>query len=116
MSWAPSIGRFAAGAAAAVALGGTAAGGAAGASGLSDGYAFPAHQVFVRQGLLAHLFDTTFPDLAPIEVKCWGVRPVSLVGGGRGYTTIRCTVSLNVPDFVYHLDSRGRVYVTRVNP
>lgn len=108
--------RFAALAAAVVAFGGSSAGSAVGASGRSDGYAFPAHQVFVHQGLLAHVFDTAFPSLAPVEVRCRGIGAVTLVGGERGYTTIRCTVSLNVPDFVYHLDSRGRVYVTRVNP
>lgn len=38
----------------------------------SKSYAFSAHQVFVRQGLLASALDRLFPLLAPIQVKCWG--------------------------------------------
>lgn len=89
--------------------------GALATSGNSSGYAFPAHDVFVRQGLLAHALDYIFPLLAPIQVKCWGQGPVTLRGGGRGYNTIRCTASLDIPDFVYHLDARGHWFVTRVH-
>jgi hypothetical protein len=87
-----------------------------GASARSDSYAFAAHDVFVHQGLLAHSMDYLFPSLAPIQVKCWGVGAVTLRGGGRGYNTIRCTVSLQIPDFIYHLDARGNQYVTRIRP
>jgi hypothetical protein len=68
--------------------------------------------VLVRQARSVGL-DRLFPVLAPIEVRCWGQDPVGLEGGGRGYNHVRWTTSLNAPDFIYHLDRRGRLFVTR---
>jgi hypothetical protein len=74
---------------------------------------FSAHQVLVRQGLLQWLLDREFTDLAPIVVQCHGLNPACMQHGGTGYAHIRCTTSLNIPDFIYHLDRRGNVFATR---
>jgi hypothetical protein len=89
------------------------AGTAQGSSMRAEAWAFPAHQVLVKQGLLRRVLNDAFSSVAPIEVHCRGLHPVALASGGRGFLQIRCTTSLNIPDFIYHLDSRGKQYVTR---
>jgi hypothetical protein len=76
-------------------------------------WAFPKNQVAVRQGLLHQALDQVFTMSAPVKVECRGVHPVALTKGGRGYLQIRCSTNLNIKDFIYHLDARGRIYVTR---
>jgi hypothetical protein len=91
----------------------TLAGAAQGTFGGAQAWAFPKNQVLVRQGLLRQALDRVFPMFAPVKVACRGLHPVALTKGGRGFLQIRCSTSLNIKDFIYHLDSRGRTYVTR---
>lgn len=90
----------------------TLAGGAQASPVRVEAWAFPANQVLVRQRVLRGALETTFPALR-VEVQCRGLHPVVLARGGRGFLLIRCTTSLKIPDYIYHLDSQGRMYVTR---
>ena len=76
-------------------------------------YAFPARQVVVQQGALSWALDRVFPALAPVTVRCWGLQPAVLKGGGKGFMTIRCTSSVNAPDWIYRLDAQGHMITTR---
>lgn len=79
-----------------------------------NGYAFEARDVKIRQNGLRWVFNRTFPDWGPHEVRCRGLNPTTMRGGGRGYFHIRCEiVSMNVPDFIYHLNSRGEMFARR---
>lgn len=77
-------------------------------------YAFSARDVRGRQVGLRYVSNQLFPAFGPHEVRCWGLGPVRLQGGGRGFVHIRCRVeTMNVPDFIYHHDARGKVVATR---
>jgi hypothetical protein len=89
------------------------AGAAQGSFGGAQGWALPKKGVLIRQGLLRQALDQVFTVSAPVKVECRGLHPVALTKGGRGFLQIRCSTSLNIKDFIYHLDSRGRIYVTR---
>jgi hypothetical protein len=78
-------------------------------------FAFPKDQVSVRQRVLRDALEEVFPLSGPVKVMCRGLMPIALSAGGRGFVQIRCTTSLNIDDYLYHLDSRGRVYATRVH-
>jgi type II secretory pathway pseudopilin PulG len=79
----------------------------------AQAWAFPRSEVLVRQGLLRQALDQVFTMSAPVKVACRGLHRVALTTGGRGFLQIRCSTSLNIKDFIYQLDSRGRIYVTR---
>ena len=91
----------------------TLAGAAQGTSGNAQFWAFPKSEVLVRERILRQALDQVFPLSVPVKVVCRGLQPIALTAGGKGFRQIRCTTSLSIKDFVYHLDSRGRVYVTR---
>lgn len=85
-----------------------------GAAAHNNGYAFEAPDVKIRQNGLRWVFNRTFPDWGPHEVRCRGLGQTTMRGGGRGYIHIRCEiVSMNVPDFIYHLNSNGQMFATR---
>jgi hypothetical protein len=79
-------------------------------------YAYTQHDVLVHKTRLRWALNNLFPSFAPVDVFCSGKQPTALVGGARGYFTIRCTTGLNIPDFIYHLNSSGHEYVTRAAP
>ncbi len=83
------------------------------ASGHNTPYLFPPHQVLVRQTALQYVLNNAFPAFAPITVKCWGLNTAPMQGGGTGFHHIRCATGLNIPDFIYHLDAHGKMFVTR---
>jgi hypothetical protein len=77
-------------------------------------WAFPESQVRVREVGLRYSFNRLFPQFAPHEVNCKGLIPTRLKGGAPGFIHIRCRIeTIVVPDFMYHLNARGRVVVTR---
>ena len=81
----------------------------------NNSWAFQPAAIRTRRNNLRFLFNRIFPDWGPHEVRCWGLGPVRFNDGSRGYIHIRCRVeSMNVPDFLYHLDRRGRLVTTRV--
>jgi len=79
-------------------------------------YAYSQHDVLVHKTRLRWALNNLFPSFAPVDVFCHGQQPTTLTTGSRGYFTIRCTTGLNIPDFVYHLNSQGHEYVIRVRP
>jgi hypothetical protein len=79
-------------------------------------YAYSVHDVLVHKTRLRFALNNLFPSLAPVDVICNGQQPVRLASGAPGYYTIRCTTGLNIPDFIYHLNSQGHEYVTRKRP
>lgn len=77
-------------------------------------YAWTTIDVRRRESGLRWVFNRTFPDYGPHEVRCWGYDRVRLSRGGTGYRHIRCRIeSMAVPDFIYHIDNRGRTRVAR---
>ena len=93
----------------------TLAGAAQGTSRRAQLWAFPTSEVQVRQRILRQALEQVFPSSAPVKVVCRGLQPIALKAGGRGFFQVRCTTSLSIKDFVYHLDPRGKVYVTRAS-
>ena len=80
----------------------------------NSGYAFPERAIRQRESGLRYFFNQYFSQFGPHEVHCRGLSPTRLRSGARGYLHIRCRIeSMSVPDFIYHLDRRGRVVVTR---
>ena len=80
----------------------------------NSGYAFTSGAVRTRQNNLRFVFNRSFPDWGPHQVRCRGVGPTTLQSGGRGYAHIRCTVlTMNVPDFIYHINGSGQEFTTR---
>ncbi len=80
----------------------------------NSGYAFPERAIRARASALRYVFNQLFPNFAPHEVRCWGLNPKRLSNGTRGYAHIRCRIeSMDVPDFIYHWDSRGELVTTR---
>ena len=84
------------------------------ASGHRSNYAFEARDVKIKQNNLRWVFNRTFPDWAPHQVACRGQGRTTMRGGGIGYVHIRCEIiSMNVPDFIWHLNARGEEFTTR---
>jgi hypothetical protein len=79
-----------------------------------NGYAFTARAVRTKQNNLRFSFNQSFPDWGPHQVRCRGLEPTTLQHGGRGYLQIRCTVlTMNVPDFIWHINGSGQEFTTR---
>jgi hypothetical protein len=80
----------------------------------NNGYAFPAQAVRIKQNNLRWVFNQQFPDWGPHQVRCRSLNPTILRSGARGYVHIRCTIlTMNVPDFIWHIDNHGQEYTTR---
>jgi hypothetical protein len=88
---------------------------APGALAAAPKWAFFQSGVSTREGTLRRALEEVFPLSRPVKVRCRGLRPVLLAKGRRGFFEIRCSTSLNIDDYLYHLDSRGRVYATRLH-
>ena len=78
-------------------------------------WAFFQSEVLAKEGTLRRALEEVFPLSGPVTVHCRGLQPVRLAKGGRGFFQIRCSTSLNIDDYLYHLDSRGHVYATRLH-
>lgn len=81
-----------------------------------NGYAFNARQVRIRQNNLRYTFNSlpAFKAWGPHVVRCRGLNPVTLRDDSRGYRHVRCIVeTMNIPDFIYHINGNGRVVTTR---
>lgn len=80
----------------------------------NNGYAFEARDVRIKQNNLRFVFNRMFPDWGPHQVRCRGQGPTTMRGGGKGYVHIRCSIlTMNVPDYIWHIDSRGEDFTTR---
>jgi hypothetical protein len=82
----------------------------------NNNYAFQAREVRIKQNNLRYLFNSlpAFEDWGPHVVRCRGLNPVTMRDGSRGYRHIRCVVeTMNVPDFIYHINANGKVFTTR---
>jgi hypothetical protein len=83
----------------------------------NNGYAFPARDVRIKQNNLRWVFNRTFPDWGPHVVRCWGLGRTRMRGGAVGYIHIRCRVeTMNVPDFIWHINNQGEEFTTRAWP
>lgn len=80
----------------------------------NNNYAFPEREIRGRAAALRWLMNQTFPDWGPHETRCRGLGATRMRNGSRGYIHIRCRVeSMRIPDFIYHINNRGRMVVTR---
>lgn len=84
------------------------------ASAHNNGYAFEARDVRIKQNNTRWLFNRTFPDWGPHTVRCWGLGATRMRNGSRGYVHIRCQIeTMNVPDFIWHINASGSEFTTR---
>ena len=77
-------------------------------------WVFSQRAVGIQERKLRSALEEVFPLSGPVKVRCRGVHPVP-AKGGRGFLEIRCTTSWDIDDYLYHLDSHGRVYATRLH-
>lgn len=86
-------------------------------AGVQGRYAYTHHDVRVHEMRLNYVFRqlTVFRKLG-VHAYYNGEATVRFGNGASGFGKIRCTTNVNMPDFLYWLDSSGREHMKRVPP